>query len=161
MVKQLQQPDGGRWLGWGWTGAEGQGRCVDTLRRLVPLRGLGKQGLDPGGDDLGAIGMPGDSSRMPPASAQAMAIFRSLAQKRYRERTNRALAHPRLAQPQAARWFLLQAMVSNFDLLSRIVGTPRRAARTLRNGRRCCMRCWGIGLAPPDVFPPESAAGPP
>ncbi len=36
----------------------------------------------------------------------------------------RALAHHRLAQPQAARWFLLQAMVSNIYLLPRVFGEP-------------------------------------
>jgi hypothetical protein len=51
-----------------------------------------------------------------------MDISRSPAQKRCRERTNRALPPHRLAQPEVDRWFLLQAMVSNIDLLPRVVG---------------------------------------
>lgn len=36
----------------------------------------------------------------------------------------RALAHHRLGQPDVARWFLLQAMVSNLYLLPRVLGDP-------------------------------------
>lgn len=53
-----------------------------------------------------------------------MPTARSPEQKRYRKRANQALAHHRLAQPEAARWFLLQAMVSNIYLLPRVFGEP-------------------------------------